>query len=176
MKKQITNLSRITGKKHIIQNVGKTSAVINYTKWGSGLLVRNQPINPGRTVTVQYQSGSFYSATMAQLKTISITDLPELPQSSAVTPPPIESPQVIHVQKETETKDFTKILISTVDTTRYDILEKFILYYQKFGFDILVIGNDENKKNLSEYLGSQYITVNSEPIGSYLNSQINFLF
>jgi glycosyltransferase involved in cell wall biosynthesis len=174
MKKQITNLNRINGKKHIIQNIGKTSAVINYTKWGSGLLVRNQPIGPGRTVTVQYQSGSFYSATMTQLKTISITDLPEQTPKTTVVPPPIQNPQVLHVQEQPETKDFSKILISTLDTTRYDILEKFILYYQKFGFDILVVGNDENKKNLSEYLESHYVSVESEPIGSYLNSQIDF--
>ena len=80
MLRHIKNSESVTGKKHTIQNIGKTSSVINYTNWGSGLLVRNKPIKSGEIVTISYVTGSYHSATTTQLKTISITDLPEKPK------------------------------------------------------------------------------------------------
>lgn len=74
----------MTGKKHTIQNIGKTSSVINYTNWGNGLIIRNKPIHPNQIVIIQYLTGSFHSATTTQLKTISIIDLPQKPLVTSI--------------------------------------------------------------------------------------------
>jgi hypothetical protein len=99
MLRHIKNPELVTGKKHTIQNIGKTSSVINYTNWGSGLLVRNKPIKSGEIVTISYVTGSYHSATTTQLKTISITDLPEKSKVTS-TPKIVEIlPTQTHQQK-----------------------------------------------------------------------------
>ena len=66
-----------TGKKQTIKNISTTIAIVNYTRFSDGLVVEGQQINPGATVTIYYQNGTFSTANPNQLQTISIEDLPE---------------------------------------------------------------------------------------------------
>lgn len=144
MKKQITFSSPVTGIKHVIKNIGKTTAVINYAKWGSGLLIRNQPIGVGRTVTIQYQNGTFYSASLTQLQTVEKTTISENTKSIVNNkveetipnsinhienkPLSIESESKIIPEMTTKNQEKNSRVIYTAIIGDYDNLKEPLLY------------------------------------------------
>jgi glycosyltransferase involved in cell wall biosynthesis len=167
----------IEGVKHVIKNSGKTTVVVNYTKWGTGLLVRNQQIKPGQTTTISYQKGTFYCANPNQIQTISQSGLPEKTQEIVETPTIVTTNKVTISETPVIESPITKehkILLSTAGDTRYDLFEKFLTYYTNFGFDILVVNSNDDHKNITEYFGGVHISIPSEPNGVFKNEQIRY--
>ena len=182
------------GKKHVLKNIGKTTAVINYTKLSNGLIVKNQPIKPGRTITIHYLNGTFHSASQTQLQTIEIIDFPIKDTQTVIekekSPISIDYNTIypediifekkietknIMVEETTQTKNNVKILVATTFWKRYYILEKFILHHQNLGLDVLVIGSEGNdSRNFCESLGCAYIEHSNSPLGSKLNKRIDY--
>lgn len=146
MKKNINQFSKLTGKKHTIQNIGKIASVINYTNWGTGLLIRNKPIHPNQIVVIQYVTGSFHSATTTQLKTISITDLPQEQVMTSIPNIVYISPSQVDQSKK-ESLDSKEPTISNIITKNLDIVNNK-KHKTQLGVVSIIITN----YNTSEYI------------------------
>lgn len=192
--RELVNLTR-TGKRHTIKNIGKTSVVINYTRLSNGLIVKNQQIRPGDTITIYYQTGTFYTASQAQIHTIEITDLPEKvdPKVTEITTNNEEEISINEINTESEPlnidisnqEDNTifmdtqpktpKILVATLIWQRFDLFKKLFYHYQNLGLDVLAIGSEGDiSKKVCDNLGCAYVEHPNEPFGSKLNRRIDY--
>jgi UDP-2-acetamido-3-amino-2,3-dideoxy-glucuronate N-acetyltransferase len=173
------------GKKHILKNIGKTNAVISYTRMNNGLIVKNQQIKPGNTVTLYYQNGSFYTACQTQLETISLEDFPKNTTTTTTTQ---DFTSVDDKNYESEMLSYDsltdydymeqrepKILVATLMWQRFQLFKKFVKHYQNLGLDVLSIGSEgEESRKLCEELGCIYIEHPNEPFGSKLNRRLDY--
>lgn len=185
-----------TGKKHTIKNIGKNSVVINYTRLSNGLIVKNQQLRPGDTITIYYQTGTFYTASQTHIQTIEIVDLPEKkPEPIIVEPSKNEvnetfdevinenDLQINHFEDLPENTEIMnmnepltpKILVATLIWQRFDLFKKLVYHYQSLGLDVLAIGSEgEKSQKICESLGCAYIEHPNEPFGSKLNRRIDY--
>jgi hypothetical protein len=154
----------IEGVKCVIKNYGKTTAVINYTKWSSGLIVRNQQIKPNQTVTIQYQKGSYFCASPNQVKIISEEPI-------VIMSKKIETKDNLFMSEKTEN---IKILLTTLDTVERNILEKFLNYYLKLNLDILVVTDKIENIDFIEGFGVKVVHSSKDPNGLFYNQQVDF--
>lgn len=180
------------GKKHTIKNIGKTSIVINYTKFNNGLIVKNQQIKPNGVTTIHYQEGTFYTAFHSQIHTVSISDLPEVITTTTTTtiqPISIEerftSEDKFSVEKTSvdidnnntmiEEVQTPKILVATLIWQRFDLFRKLFYHYQNLGLDMVAIGSEGDiSRDVCESIGCAYVEHPNEPFGSKLNRRIDY--
>jgi UDP-2-acetamido-3-amino-2,3-dideoxy-glucuronate N-acetyltransferase len=175
-----------TGKKHTLKNVGKTTVVINYTRMSNGLIIKNQQIKPGETITIYYQTGTFYSASQSQLQTISVIDLPEVHTTTTTTMliNPSENQELLDIEDEgynfivedPEPMDVpTKILVATIIWKRFDLFRKLVHHYHNLGLDVLAIGSEGDiSKKICEDLNCAYIEHPNDPLGSKMNRRLDY--
>jgi UDP-N-acetylglucosamine acyltransferase len=175
------------GKKHVIKNIGKTTAVINYTGLSNGLIVKNQQIKPGDTITIHYLDGTFHSANHVQLQTVSISDLPEITTTTTTTIKVEKNDDLtieddldinnninnflIQIMEPTE----PKILVATIIWQRFDLFRKLVYHYNELGLDILAIGSEGDvSRSVCEELGCAYVEHPNEPLGSKMNRRLDY--
>jgi len=175
------------GKKHVLKNIGKTTAVINYTRLSNGLIVKNQQIKPGDTITIHYLDGTFHSANQIQLQTISITDLPEVTTTTTTTIK-IERDDTINEVDNLDIVDVSnniliqtmeptepKILVATIIWQRFDLFRKLVHHYNQLGLDVLAIGSEGDiSRSVCEELGCAYVEHPNEPLGSKMNRRLDY--
>lgn len=176
------------GKRHTLKNIGKTTLVINYTRLSNGLIVKNQQIKPGDTVTIHYQSGTFYTASPTQIQTISLSDFPDITTTTTTT---TTTQDFVDETKESIDIDInvnfenivvddmkpkpTKILVATLIWQRFDLFRKLFYHYTELGLDMLAIGSEGDvSRKVCEELGCEYIEHPNEPLGSKMNRRIDY--
>jgi UDP-2-acetamido-3-amino-2,3-dideoxy-glucuronate N-acetyltransferase len=173
------------GKKHILKNIGKTTVVVNYNKLTNGLVLKNQQIKPGDTITIYYQTGTFNTASPTQIQTISLTDFPEKITTTTTTQNyviemnnsvdfDIQLNYQNSIIKDMEPKP-TKILVATLIWRRFDLFRKLYNHYNNLGLDVLAIGSEGDvSRKVCEELGCAYIEHPNEPLGSKMNRRIDY--